>query len=59
MAHGFRLGRKDGTKYGWKMGGRGLNKTAVCRYNKNVDLDEDSEVTISTSEKVLKKVLKK
>ena len=29
-----KYGKKDGSKKGWKEGGRGRNKTTVCRRSK-------------------------
>ena len=45
-------GMKDGSKYGLKKGGRGLNKIDVCRHPELVDDEQDT-----TAKKAIKKIL--
>ena len=52
-------GMKDGSKKGWLEGGKGKNKTSVCRYKKNMKAYEDGEVAEKTSNKVIKNILNK
>ena len=56
-------GQKDGSKYGWKRGGRGRNKISICR---NPELKKerefkdigDEDIT-TTPKRIIDKILSK
>ena len=53
----YRMGLKDGSMRGWKMGGRGRNRVSQCRYKKNTKVYEDSDVAEDVSNKVIKNMI--
>jgi len=50
-------GLKDGSKVGWKLGGRGRNKTSVCRHPNKNELVEDKVETESMTKRAIRKIM--